>query len=75
LLDPGGEQLCYLLDARRAQVRPPGGGIDPAEVGLAVELRQRVEERPGRRVGLQRFTWAPNRCARMTSSSHGGLVR
>jgi hypothetical protein len=53
LLDPGHEQVYDISDARRTQVWPPGRGIDPAEAGLAVELRQRVEVRPGR-IGLQR---------------------
>jgi hypothetical protein len=31
LLDPGGEQVYYLGDARRPQVRPPGRRIDPPD--------------------------------------------
>ena len=54
LLDTGREQVYYLGDARRTQVRPAGRPIDPAQVGLAVKLRQRVEERRGGRVGLER---------------------
>src|SRR5580700_9999826 len=42
LLDPGREQVYDLNDARRAQLWPPGGGVDPAEVGPAVELGQRI---------------------------------
>src|SRR5260370_32768171 len=38
LLDPGREQVYDFSDARRAQLWPPGGGFDPAEVGPAVEL-------------------------------------
>src|SRR5580700_526874 len=53
LLDPGREQVYDLNDARRAQLWPPGGGVDPAKVGPAVELGQRVEERRGVGVGLQ----------------------
>src|SRR5712691_5865358 len=55
LLDPGGEQVYDLGDARRAQVRPPGSPVDPAQVGLAVELCQRVEERRGGPAGIQRY--------------------
>jgi len=54
LLDPGRQQIYHLSDARGTQVWPPGRRVDPAEVGLAVELRQRVEERGSVRVGLQR---------------------
>jgi hypothetical protein len=54
LFDPGREEIDYLSDARRPQVRAAGGRIDPAEVGLAVELRQRVEERGCGRVGRER---------------------
>ena len=42
--DPVREQACYLSDARRTHVWPAGLRIDIAQVGLAVELRQRVEE-------------------------------
>jgi hypothetical protein len=41
LLDPGLEQVYDLSSARRAQLWPPGGSVDLAGVGLAVELRQR----------------------------------
>jgi hypothetical protein len=54
LLDPGREQIYHLSDTRSTQVWPAGCRVDPAEVGLAVELRQRVEERRSGRVGLQR---------------------
>src|ERR1022692_1594901 len=54
LFDPGREQVDYLSDAGRADVRPASGRIDPAEVGLAVELCQRVEERARSRVGRER---------------------
>jgi hypothetical protein len=54
LLDPGREQVYYLSDARRPQAWPAGRRIDPAQVGLAVELRQRAEERRGGRAGLER---------------------
>ena len=53
LLDSGREQVDDLGDPRRAELGPPGGGVDPAEIGLAVELRQRVEERRGGGVGFQ----------------------
>jgi hypothetical protein len=35
----------------RADVRPAGGRVDPAEVRLAVEPRQRIEERARGRAG------------------------
>jgi len=54
LLDTGGEQVHDLGDARRAHVRPSFGRVDPAEVGPAVELGQRVPERGGPRIGLER---------------------
>jgi alpha-1,2-mannosyltransferase len=54
LLDARGEQVGDLGDARGAHVRPPFSRVDPAEVGLAVELRQRVPERRGLRIGLKR---------------------
>jgi len=54
LLDAGREQADDLSDARRAQVGAPFGRVDPAEVGPAVELGQRVEERRGGRIGLDR---------------------
>jgi alpha-1,2-mannosyltransferase len=53
-LDPGGEQVHDLGDASRAQVGAAFGRLDPAEVGLAVELRQRVPERGGGRIGFKR---------------------
>jgi hypothetical protein len=54
LLDPGREEVHDLSNARRADLRPAGGRVDPAEVGLAVELRQRVEERRRGRVSRER---------------------
>jgi hypothetical protein len=45
--DPVCQQACYLCNAVRAEVRPAGRRVDVAEVRLAVELRERVEERPG----------------------------
>jgi DNA-binding transcriptional MerR regulator len=54
LFDPRREQVDDLGDAGGAHVRPAFGRIDPAKVGLAVELRQRVKERPGGRVGRER---------------------
>jgi hypothetical protein len=51
LFDPGRKQVCYFGDACGTQVWPTGGRVDPAQVGLAVELRQRVEERRGGRAG------------------------
>jgi hypothetical protein len=47
LLDPGREQVYDLSDTRRTNLWAPGRGIDPAQVGLTGERRQRVEERPG----------------------------
>jgi len=44
LFDPRREQAGYLGDAGRAQIRPAGGRIDPAQVRRAVELRQRAFE-------------------------------
>ncbi len=54
LVEPGREEVHDLSDARRADLRPAAGRIDPAEVGLAVELRQRVEERRRGRVSRER---------------------
>ncbi|MFZ0082421.1 MAG: hypothetical protein WAL13_25240 [Trebonia sp.] len=53
-LDPRREQVHDLDDADRAQVRPAGRRVDPAEISLEIELRQRVPERRGGRVGRQR---------------------
>ena len=53
-LDPRREQADDLGDAGRAQIRPAGGRVDPAKVGLAVELRQRIEECGRRRVSRER---------------------
>ncbi len=52
LLDARREQIDYLNYARRADIRPAAGRINLAKVGLAVELRQGIEEcarLPGRR--------------------------
>ena len=46
--------VYYLSDARRTHVRPTGRRIDSAEVGVAVKLRQRDEERHNGPVGLKR---------------------
>ena len=54
LLDPCREQVYHLSDTGRAQVWAPGRRIDPAQVGLAVKLRQRVEEGGRLGAGLQR---------------------
>jgi alpha-1,2-mannosyltransferase len=54
LLDPGREEVNDLGDAGRAQVRAPLGRVDPAQVGLAVELGERVPERGRGRIGLKR---------------------
>jgi alpha-1,2-mannosyltransferase len=54
LLDAGREQVDDLGDARRAQVGAPFGRVDPVEVGLAVELGQRVPERRGSWIRLER---------------------
>ena len=53
-LDPACEQARHLGDPCRAQVGPPLRGVDVTQVALAVELRERVEERTGRGVSLQR---------------------
>ena len=45
LFDPGRKQLHYFSDARGPQLGPAGCHIDPAQIGLAVELGQGVEER------------------------------
>jgi hypothetical protein len=47
LFDPGREQVDHLGDARRPQRRLAGRRIDIAQIRLAVELRQRVEEGRG----------------------------
>src|SRR5271166_7194053 len=54
LFDPRREQADDLSDAGRTQIRPTGSRVDPAWVGLAVELRQRIEECARRRVGRER---------------------
>lgn len=53
LFDPGRKQLHYFSDARGPQVGSAGCRIDPAQIGLAVELGQGVEERRSCRVGLK----------------------
>src|SRR5215475_14968567 len=53
-LDPACEQARDLGDPCRAQVRPPLRSVDVTQVAIAVELRERVEERAGRGVGIQR---------------------
>jgi hypothetical protein len=52
-LDAGLKQFDDLGDAGRAQVRTAGGGVDPAQVSLPVELRERVEERGRGRVAVE----------------------
>ena len=49
-----GEEPDHLRDPLRTLFRPPLGGLDPAHVRLAVELRERVEELTRRRVGVER---------------------
>ena len=44
LLDPRREQAGYLSNAGRTEIRPTRGRIDPAQVSLAVGLRQRIEK-------------------------------
>ena len=51
LFDAGREEVHDLGDAGSADLRSAGSRVDPTEIRLAVELRQRVEERPGGRVG------------------------
>jgi hypothetical protein len=51
--DVGLKQFDDLGDACRAQVRAAGGGVDPAQVRLSVELRERVEERGRGRVAVE----------------------
>jgi phage shock protein A len=51
LFDAGREEVHDLGDAGGADLRSAGSRVDPTEIRLAVELRQRVEERPGGRVG------------------------
>ena len=53
-LNPGREQVHDLGDAGRALVGAPLGRLDPAEVGLAVELRERIPERGRGRIGRKR---------------------
>jgi hypothetical protein len=52
--DSSREQADDLSNAGRAQIRPAGGRVDPAKVGLAVELRQRIEECACSRVSRER---------------------
>ena len=54
--DPRGEQADDLSNARLAQIGPAGGRINPAQVSLAVKLRQCIEERGRRRVSRERRT-------------------
>src|ERR1039458_8100609 len=54
LFDARRQQVDDLSDAGRTEIWAAGGGIDPAEVGLAVELRERVEECACGRAGLER---------------------
>jgi hypothetical protein len=54
LFDPGCEEIDYLSDARRPQVWTAGGRIDPTEVRLAIELRQRHTEHSD--LSAHRFT-------------------
>jgi hypothetical protein len=53
-VDPGREQVYYLGDARRAKVWPADSRIDPAQIRVAVELRQRAEERRRGRISRER---------------------
>jgi alpha-1,2-mannosyltransferase len=53
-LNPGREQVHDLGDAGRALAGTPLGRLDPAEVGLAVELRERIPERGRGRIGRKR---------------------
>ena len=52
--DPRREQAGDLRNAGRAQIRPAGGRINPAQVSLAVKLCQRIEECARRRVSRER---------------------
>ena len=52
--DPRREQAYDLSNAGGAQIRPARGRVDPAQVSLAVELRQRIEECARRRIGRER---------------------
>ena len=52
-LDPSSQQRDDLGDADGALVGPALGGVDPAQVGVPVELRERVEEGPGLGRGVQ----------------------
>jgi hypothetical protein len=54
LFDSRREQADDLSNAGSAQIRPAGGRVDPAQVSLAVELRQRIEECARRRMGRER---------------------
>jgi alpha-1,2-mannosyltransferase len=54
LLNPGREQVHDLGDADRALVGTPFGRLDPAQVGPAVELRERVPERGRGRIRRKR---------------------
>jgi hypothetical protein len=54
LFDPRREQVDYLSDPGRTDIRPAGGRIDPAEIGLAVELRQSIEKGARCRAGRER---------------------
>ena len=52
--DPRREQADDLSNAGRAQIRPAGGCINPAQISLAVNLRERIEECARRRVSRER---------------------
>jgi len=53
LLDPGVQQLHHPRYAFDALLGAAFRGVDPPQIRPAVELRQRVEELPGVRVGRQ----------------------
>jgi len=53
LFGPGREQGDHFGDPGCPQIWPPGGRIDPAQVRLAVELREGIEERARGWVGRQ----------------------
>ena len=64
------EQAEDFSNAGRAQVRPAGGRVNPAQVSLAVKLRQRIEECARRRVSRERRASARSpRCGPSGASS------
>ena len=72
--DPRREQADDFSYTGRAQIWPAGGRVDPAQVGLAVELRQRIEECARRRVGREAAAISSARSPRCGPSGANSTV-